>query len=267
MINIVNIFDFCIIFDFYLQFALYSRKKYKMNQLINLSSALQSNANATGAHYVIFDREKKAKIVGTFKQPYFCGRDVCEILEYKNVPDALFKHVKQEHKKDLKTLSEKTVCYTQMTFFGSEHLKNLSYNDGKATYINEEGLYSLLSACKHPNSKPFKAFMDQFFYDLRYKSGIMDIFTFMKDKKVAIDVNSPWFQELWYPISKRTHSILTMRLLNSSPHGDASFILITSYLLNWMGYEGQYHHQKESLVKFLQRNNIPYDETDYGDQR
>jgi len=51
--------------------------------------------------------------------------------------------------------------------------------------------------------------MDQFFYDLRYKSGIMDIFAFIsasgagdaehrKDKKVAIDVNSPWFQELWY---------------------------------------------------------------------
>jgi hypothetical protein len=86
------------------------------------------------------------------------------------------------------------------------------------TYINEAGLYSLIFACKHPNAKLLKAFMDQFFYDLRYKSGIMDIFAFMKDKKVAIDVNSPWFQELWYPISKKQH------------------ILGSMLLLDWMGY-------------------------------
>jgi hypothetical protein len=91
---------------------------------------------------------------------------------------------------------------------GKYHQK-LSYNDGKAVYVSEAGLYSLIFACKLPNAKPLKAFMDQFFYDLRYKSGIMDIFTFIKDKKVAIDVNSPWFQELWYPISKRKGSLLT----------------------------------------------------------
>jgi hypothetical protein len=104
----------------------------------------------------------------------------------------------------------------------------------------------------------------------------------MKDKKIAIDVNSPWFQELWYPISKKIGSLLTTYLLecqkstggntssvkkDAPPYGGASFILVTSYLLDWMGYEGQYYQQKESLVKFLQRNNIPYDEADYGDER
>ncbi len=52
-----------------------------MNQLINLSGALQSSAGA-GADYVTFDvgekKKQRVKIVGTFKQPYFCGKDVCD---------------------------------------------------------------------------------------------------------------------------------------------------------------------------------------------
>jgi prophage antirepressor-like protein len=70
-----------------------------MNQLINLSG-----------DYVTFDvgekKKQRVKIVGTFKQPYFCGRDVCEILEYIDIKQALQTHVKPKNKKDLKTLSE-----------------------------------------------------------------------------------------------------------------------------------------------------------------
>ena len=72
------------------------------------------------------------------------------------------------------------------TSFGSNNLKHLTYHSGKVVYISEQGLYSLILACKLPNATPFKAFVDQFFYDLRYKAGIMDIFAFMKDKKVSI---------------------------------------------------------------------------------
>ncbi len=27
--------------------------------------------------------------------------------------------------------------------------------------------------------------------------------TYIKDKNIAIDLNSKWFQELWYPLSKK----------------------------------------------------------------
>ncbi|MGL5962054.1 MAG: BRO family protein, partial [Cetobacterium sp.] len=223
-----------------------------MNQLVQSTGGLWPLINLSG-DYVTFDvgekKKQKVKIVGTFKQPYFCGKDVCEILRYENVKQALLLNVKPKYKKTLKTLSEELggLC-DKPTFFG-RNFQNLSYNDGKAVYVNEPGLYSLLSACKHPNSKHLKAFMDQFFYDLRYKSGIMDIFTFMKDKKVAIDVKSPWFQELWYPISKRTHSILTMRLFE------------------WMGYGGEYFTQRQAFKKFLDNNNIPYEEITHTDPR
>ena len=77
----------------------------------------------------------------------------------------------------------------------------------------------------------------------------MDIFAFMKDKKVAIDVNSPWFQELWYPISKRKGSLLT------------------TLTLQWMGYAGEYKIQKQSFIKLLDNNKIPYEEISHTDPR
>ncbi|MGL5961860.1 MAG: BRO-N domain-containing protein, partial [Cetobacterium sp.] len=154
------------------------------------NTSMFKTQNLDHLNKILTYNSKSVRIIGTNEDPWFCGRDVCGILEYSDYRRALFDHVEDKNKKSLKDL---VVGKTPATKF--------TYNDSKATYINEEGLYSLIFACKLPNSKPFKAFMDQFFYDLRYKSGIMDIFTFMKDKKVAIDVNSPWFQELWYPIS------------------------------------------------------------------
>ncbi len=174
----------------------------------------------------IFGTNDRDSLGGTLRvqDPWFCGRDICEILEYSDYRKALFKFVDDENKKSLKDL-----CVVDPT------THKFHYNEERMTYINEEGLYSLIFACKFPNAKPLKAFMDQFFYDLRYKFGIVDIFTFIKDKKVAIDVNSPWFQELWYPISKRTHILGSMRLLD------------------WMGYAGEYFTQKQHFKKFFSK--------------
>ncbi|MGL5962358.1 MAG: BRO-N domain-containing protein [Cetobacterium sp.] len=99
-----------------------------MNQLINLSG-----------DYVTFDvgnkKSQKVKIVETFKQPYFCGKDVCEILGYIDVHDAIYKHVKPKYKKDLKTLSEE-LDINDPTSFGHEHFKNLTYHSGKSIYLD-----------------------------------------------------------------------------------------------------------------------------------
>jgi len=78
---------------------------------------------------------------------------------------------------------------------------------------------------------------------------MVDIFTFIKNKNVNIDVNSSWFQELWYPLSKKRG------ILGSTP------------LFEWMGYEGEYKLQKQRFKKLLDNNNIPYEEIDHKDQR
>ena len=48
--------------------------------------------------------DHQVKLAGTTDDPYFCGRDVCDVLEYKDAQNALYKHVKDKYKKDLKTL-------------------------------------------------------------------------------------------------------------------------------------------------------------------
>lgn len=120
-----------------------------MNQLINLSS-----------DYVVFDisdkKNQKVKVVGTYKHPYFCGKDLCEILGYVDVHDALYRHVKIKHKKDLKTLVSELSANSADNFFGSEHLKNITYHSGKAVYVNEPGLYSLIMKSKASFAEAFQ---------------------------------------------------------------------------------------------------------------
>jgi len=55
-----------------------------MQQLVNMSG-----------DYISFDiegkKDQRIKIVGAFDDPYFCGIDVCTILEHKDVKRSLFK--------------------------------------------------------------------------------------------------------------------------------------------------------------------------------
>lgn len=69
-------------------------------------------------------------------QPYFVGKDVAELLGYKNTRDAIYKHVDDEDKDVAK-------CDTL---------------GGKQTLgvINESGLYSLILKSKLPEAKEFK---------------------------------------------------------------------------------------------------------------
>lgn len=81
-------------------------------------------------------QKHQIKLAGTVETPYFCYKDISEILGYKNAKDALYRLVDSYDKKSL------------MTTF--------DYNEGKMAYINEEGLYSLIFACKLPIAKAFK---------------------------------------------------------------------------------------------------------------
>lgn len=69
-------------------------------------------------------------------EPYFIGKDIAEVLGYKNISDALKKHVDEEDKGVAK-------CDT---LGGIQSL----------TTINESGLYSLILSSKLPQAKKFK---------------------------------------------------------------------------------------------------------------
>ena len=110
---------------------------------------------------VTFDFEnkpdQKIKIVGTFDDPYFCGIDVCTILEHKNIKNSLFK-LDDDYKKDLKTIMEEVVSPGDTTS-KIEIPTTLTYNDGKAVYINEPGLYALIMKSKTHFAKTFQKFV------------------------------------------------------------------------------------------------------------
>lgn len=68
--------------------------------------------------------------------PYFVGKDVAEILGYKNTKDALLKHVDDDDK-----------LGSQIATSGQRRLM---------TVVNESGLYSLILSSKLPDAKKFK---------------------------------------------------------------------------------------------------------------
>ena len=84
---------------------IYRNFKNTMNTLVQSTGGQWPLINLTG-DYITFDvgekKKQRVKIVGTHKHPYFCGRDVCEILGYVDVQKALATHVKPKHKKILK---------------------------------------------------------------------------------------------------------------------------------------------------------------------
>jgi prophage antirepressor-like protein len=129
-------------------------KNYGILKMFQISEATNVvNFNVEGA------KKTSVKVVGTFEEPWFCGRDVCEILEYKDIKDALHKHVQQKSKKSLKELSEKWGGKTPPHFIlGSENLST-QFPQCQAVYINEPGLYALILRSKAPLANQFQDFI------------------------------------------------------------------------------------------------------------
>ena len=110
-----------------------------------------NNENKFDAHNlehlnkILTYNQKSVRIFGTNEDPWFCGRDVCKILEYANYRQSLYDNIEDENKKSLKDLGVSLKLTPKIT-----------HNEGQMTYINEEGLYSLIFACKLPLAKLFK---------------------------------------------------------------------------------------------------------------
>ena len=110
---------------------------------------------------VTFDFEtkpgQKIKIVGTFDDPYFCGKDVCTILEYTTIKNTLNK-LDNNYKKDLKTIMEGLVSAAETNSI--TEIPNIpTYHEGKAIYLNEPGLYALIMKSETPFAKTFQKFV------------------------------------------------------------------------------------------------------------
>ena len=164
-------------------------------------------------------KDHHIKLAGTTEEPYFCGKDVCETLGYENesIKTTLFKLVEPENKKELKYLGpndpQKVVANLATTFLGIN--RPLTFNEGKTIYINEDGLRSLISGSRtHKNKTLFLNQVDKWLLDTR--SGLVDFFSFIKGYNLAFDLESGWFQDLWYPLTKK-------QFLNSNHEKDTRY--------------------------------------------
>ncbi|CCV02424.1 anti-repressor Ant [Armadillidium vulgare iridescent virus] len=119
-----------------------------MNALINLNDCKEYMTIA------LQGRQHQVKLAGTVDTPYFCGKDICEVLGYKNLKDALQKHVDDEDKTPLQNL-QGGMSRSSHLIIGQSY-DNLSYNDGRAVYISEGGLYSLIISSQAPFAKDFR---------------------------------------------------------------------------------------------------------------
>ena len=97
-------------------------------------------------------------------EPYFVGKDVAEILGYKNTRDALNKHVDSEDK-NIVAIRD-----------------GIKKGNPNQTVINESGLYSLIISSKLPSAKQFKHWVTSEVLPAIRKHG-----AYMTDKK-AFDV-------------------------------------------------------------------------------
>ena len=112
-----------------------------------------------------FDLEKMELVLGGYvvkvyhfadepDMPWFQAKPIAVHLEYAHVNHA-FSHVDSDDKLSLKELIEKKGC----PIGGRSDSDLLGYNDGKAIYINESGLYSLILGSKKKEARMFKCWV------------------------------------------------------------------------------------------------------------
>lgn len=130
-----------------------------MNAFIDLNSCCEYMT------IVLENKEYKVKLEGTTKHPYFCGKDVCDVLEQKDHKYALKTHVPSKYKKELsyfygnKQLIELGGVSPPNSISQIQPLglnKKYGYHEGKNIYISEPGLYSLIMGSKTTFSMIFQ---------------------------------------------------------------------------------------------------------------
>ena len=108
----------------------------------------------------------KVRIMEIDGEPYFVGKDVAEILGYKDTSDAMKRHVDNEDKL--------TRCFTD------------SGQNREMYVINESGLYSLILSSKLPKAKEFKRWVTSEVLPSIRKHGAYAVDELINDPELAI---------------------------------------------------------------------------------
>ncbi|HAT4312040.1 BRO family protein [Clostridium perfringens] len=119
------------------------------------------------SNLMIFNNQEfgQIRVLDQNGESLFVGKDVAEILGYKDTSDALKRHVDSEDKL--------TRCFTD------------SGQSRKMIVINESGLYSLILSSKLPNSKKFKRWVtSEVLPQIRKTGGYIPIEESLSDAEI-----------------------------------------------------------------------------------
>lgn len=141
-----------------------------MNALIDLNSCKEYMT------IKLNDKSFNVKLAGTIKNPYFCGRDICDVLDHKDFKYALKTHVPLKYKTELSNFYGENNQDLRGGFPPPQTMVNhnqklgknqITFREGQMVYVSEPGLYSLIM-----NSKTMFATM---FQELVYETILPNI--------------------------------------------------------------------------------------------
>ncbi|CCU55978.1 N1R/p28-like protein [Choristoneura rosaceana entomopoxvirus 'L'] len=116
----------------------------------NSTSAL-SNDFIKNFNEIFKYNNKTINVIGNIDNPWFCGKDVLEILDYD---PSSFKKILQRLKE-----SYKKSYIDIINMLGDSLSPNLKYHNSKIIYVNEAGLYSLIMNSKLESTKSFQEYV------------------------------------------------------------------------------------------------------------
>ena len=177
------------------------------------------------------------------EEPYFIGKQIAEVLGYKNTSDALGKHVDEEDK-----LSSQIM---------------MSGQGRKMVIINESGLYSLILRSKIEGAKKFKRWVTSEVLPSIRKNG-----AYMTPVTVENAIADPDFmiallQNLKEEQSKRKELELTIEIQAPKVESFDSFINAEGYqkmndVAKALGYGRNKLYEFLRSKEVLMKNNTPY---------
>lgn len=229
---------------------------------------------------------KEIRIIPKENKLYFCGKDIGNVLGYKNI------------KYSLQSID------SQFKISLSELQNDLSHNDGRAVYLNEQGLDVFFKRCSKSNGKELNKYITEFLIENfgreKPKQEIVhfdpDFMKFIQNTQLALDFQQPWFRDLWYPLNRAKIALRSKHIMHDVLEKPTSVldnndnldeektglskhtrpgvleqlinldnkIIITETILKWLGYEGRDHsHKKNKFINLLKNKNIQFSEIKY----
>jgi anti-repressor protein len=130
----------------------------------------------------------QVRVVEHNGEPWFVGKDVAEVLGYKNTKDALLTHVDKDDKRIIQRSEIATFeCHIPKKVFPVEFVNGNIPNRG-LTFINESGVYSLILSSKLPKAKQFKRWVTSEILPAIHKHG-----AYMTEETLEKALTSPDF--------------------------------------------------------------------------